>query len=68
MSPCLASIAPLVGTVTVNKGDMKTIYKCMLVDDSRIDETVGSRIREFGIQCGSSREGRQKGRIKIKGN
>lgn len=36
----------------------------MLVHATRIEETGGFRIRDFGITCGSSMEDRRRGRIR----
>lgn len=50
--------------ITMDKGDnVKTICKCMLVDDTHIKETVRARMSEFGFKYGSSRKSYLRGRI-----
>lgn len=40
---------------------VKARYKCMLSDDTRITETPGTRVTEFGMKCGSSSRGHLSG-------
>lgn len=42
----------------MDTGDIvRTVYKYMLVDDTRAKDAVVARIREFRIKCGSSKKG-----------
>lgn len=57
----LALIAPVPGTITKNKRDMKTIFEHMLAEDTRTNETVV--MSEIGIKCGSGRKRYKRGQI-----
>ncbi|BFZ07045.1 hypothetical protein BsWGS_10084 [Bradybaena similaris] len=52
----LASIVPVAGLLMIDKRDIfQKIWERMLVDDTSTTESVGTRMREFGIHCGSGR-------------
>lgn len=54
--------ATIAGTLTMGKGGMvKTIFKHLLGEEARADETHWSKMNEHGIQCGSRKKGRIRG-------
>lgn len=60
----MASVAPVAEKVITIKGDtMKTIYKHILVDNTRTNETSWSRTKEFEIKFGPNRKVCLRGRI-----
>lgn len=40
----------------INRGIIKTLYRCLLVEGAGIDEAALSRVRELGINCGSCKK------------
>lgn len=58
VSRLLASKVPVAGTLTMNKDEiLKTIYWRLLVEDATAVESTWSKMLEFGIKCGSRKEG-----------
>lgn len=50
--------APIDGTIVMDKGDIvKTIYKHLIVDHTRTQETAWSRMIGFGVKCGYCKKG-----------
>ena len=60
----LASKAPVVGTLQMDKGDiLRSINDRLLKEDTEIVESLMMRLQEFGIKCGKSREGHLRGSL-----
>lgn len=58
----MASTVPVMRTVSTDRWEfVNKFYKFMLVDDARTTESVGTRIRRFGISTGSGRKGHLRG-------
>lgn len=54
----LALRAQVVGKIKMSKGGItKTIYKWLLVEDTRNDEIAWSSVLEFEMKCASSKKG-----------
>jgi ribonuclease HI len=57
----LASKAPVVGTLDMDRGDiLKSIMDRLLEEDTALDESSVLRLHEYGIKRGTSREGRER--------
>src|SRR5579871_6184329 len=59
----LAARGPVIGHLTMDKGDiLHSIYTRHLDEDTKVDDVLSGRLREYGISRGDSRRGRLKGR------
>src|SRR5579871_6654840 len=52
----------LLGHLTMDKGDiLHSIYTRRLDEDTKVDDVLSGRLREYGISRGDSRRGRLRG-------